>query len=377
MTAAGVGTATTGRGARVFLIDDPFKDSTEADSALRREEVWKWYGSVVNTRLAPEGAGQIVALTRWHVDDLAGRCLATAKKDPEATQWMVYSFPALTGEPGKEVSFFPERFSAEWLQKKRAVLRNVDPRMWSALYQQNPVPEEGVIFKNEWFKDHIVEESKFPPMASTTNCVTVDFAVTAGSGNHTAIYTTSFDCNDRCWVRPGHFRAKADPEDSMKALEAILRRDEPTYFFVEKGPIWRALGSRVRNEVFRNARVYPQVIEVSRGKKTKPEVAMPYTAAVQAGMVNYCDTPHTKDVLIPQHLAFGASDDDDDVDALALPFTERGNIILPSSEVELPPEEEYSYEAGRDKWLREHAYGDEEKTESDPYPLFAGDRHHG
>lgn len=339
--------------------------------------MWRWYGSVVNTRLAPEGAGQIVALTRWHIDDLAGRCLATAKKDPEATQWMVYSFPALTGDPGKEVSFFPERFSVEWLQKKRAVLRNVDPRMWSALYQQNPVPEEGVIFKNEWFKDRMVAESAFPPMADTTNCVTVDFAVTAGGGDHTAIYTVSFDCNDKAWVRPGHFRGRVDPEDSLKALEAILRRDEPRYFFVEKGPIWRSLGSRIRNEVFRRARVYPQVIEISRGKKAKPEVAMPYTAAVQSGMVNYCDSPHTRDVLIPQHLAFGASDEDDDVDSIALPFVERGSILIPTAEVELPAEEPYSYEDSRDKWLRENAYGDEEKTEEDPFPLFAGDHRHG
>lgn len=35
--AAGVGTAVTGRGAHIALIDDPFKDREEADSERRRE----------------------------------------------------------------------------------------------------------------------------------------------------------------------------------------------------------------------------------------------------------------------------------------------------------------------------------------------------
>ena len=39
--AAGVGTAITGRGAHVLLIDDPFKDRESADSELMREKAYK------------------------------------------------------------------------------------------------------------------------------------------------------------------------------------------------------------------------------------------------------------------------------------------------------------------------------------------------
>ncbi|MGM7308596.1 terminase large subunit domain-containing protein, partial [Acinetobacter baumannii] len=53
---AGVGTAITGRGANILLIDDPFKDRQEADSELRRELVWNWYTSTAYTRLMPNGA---------------------------------------------------------------------------------------------------------------------------------------------------------------------------------------------------------------------------------------------------------------------------------------------------------------------------------
>ena len=54
--AAGVGTAVTGRGANIALIDDPFKDRAEADSERRREMVWDWYRSTLYTRLMPGGA---------------------------------------------------------------------------------------------------------------------------------------------------------------------------------------------------------------------------------------------------------------------------------------------------------------------------------
>lgn len=54
--AAGVGTAVTGRGADIALIDDPFKDREEADSQRRRDAVWDWYRSTLFTRLMPGGA---------------------------------------------------------------------------------------------------------------------------------------------------------------------------------------------------------------------------------------------------------------------------------------------------------------------------------
>lgn len=54
--AAGVGTAITGRGANVALIDDPFKDRQEADSETTRNAVWNWYTSTLRTRLMPGGA---------------------------------------------------------------------------------------------------------------------------------------------------------------------------------------------------------------------------------------------------------------------------------------------------------------------------------
>ncbi|MGZ7365833.1 phage terminase large subunit, partial [Streptococcus pyogenes] len=48
--ASGVSGSLTGRAADVLLIDDPFKNQQQADSAREREKVWEWWTSVAQTR---------------------------------------------------------------------------------------------------------------------------------------------------------------------------------------------------------------------------------------------------------------------------------------------------------------------------------------
>ena len=55
-TAVGIGSGVTGRGADVFLIDDPVKDKQEAESVVIQERNIGWYRSVARTRLSPLGA---------------------------------------------------------------------------------------------------------------------------------------------------------------------------------------------------------------------------------------------------------------------------------------------------------------------------------
>jgi hypothetical protein len=85
----GRGGPITGRGADLLLIDDPIKDAEEARSEMTRRTLHEWYSSVAYTRLQP-GAAVILACTRWHEDDLAGRLL---REDPKG--WVVLSLPAI------------------------------------------------------------------------------------------------------------------------------------------------------------------------------------------------------------------------------------------------------------------------------------------
>jgi predicted phage terminase large subunit-like protein len=160
LTAAGVGGPITGRGANVAIIDDPFKNWQDAASLTIRDAVWDWYRSTLRTRLAPGGA-IVLVMTRWHEDDLAGRLLKEAQQGGE--QWEVISLPAVaededilgrkSGDP-----LWPERFNGTELDAIRIA---VGSRVWAALYQQRPSPDEGGIFKRHWWQFYKLMPERF------------------------------------------------------------------------------------------------------------------------------------------------------------------------------------------------------------------------
>lgn len=165
--AAGVGGPLTGRGAHIALIDDPFKDWMSAFSEATREHIWKWYLTVLRTRLMPGGA-IVLIMTRWHDDDIAGRLIAQQEKGGD--QWDIIELPALIETEQEEKKdplgrkigdpLWPEWFSEEELLKTKAVMPTYE---WSALYQQKPVPDEGDYFQYSWFRwyDKLPEHLNF------------------------------------------------------------------------------------------------------------------------------------------------------------------------------------------------------------------------
>jgi hypothetical protein len=153
MRTAGVGTGITGKGAHLFLIDDPVKDAAEANSETYRKNTWDWYRSTAYTRVEPGGA-IVVIQTRWHEEDLTGKILAHAAETGE--QWDVLHLPALSEGPdvdvlGRELDqpLWPERYDRKALELIRATLGSY---WFSALYQGRPQPAEGGAFKRSWFK---------------------------------------------------------------------------------------------------------------------------------------------------------------------------------------------------------------------------------
>ena len=58
--AAGVGGPITGRGADIFIVDDPVKNYEEAESETIRESIKNWWRSTARTRLSPGGGVLVV-----------------------------------------------------------------------------------------------------------------------------------------------------------------------------------------------------------------------------------------------------------------------------------------------------------------------------
>ncbi len=138
--AIGVGGAVTGRRADLAIIDDPIKSFRDTDTLYRRDRLWDWFRSELVTRLKPR-ARMLLVMTRWHVDDLAGRLI-------ENGGWEVLRLPALAEaedplgrQPGEPL--WPEWESRDELLQKQEVLGE---RTFAAMFQQSPRREAGALF---------------------------------------------------------------------------------------------------------------------------------------------------------------------------------------------------------------------------------------
>ncbi len=142
----GVGGSLTGTPADIAIIDDPVKDAMEANSPQQRDNVWDWYTTVLSTRLH-NASKQMLVMTRWHEDDLAGRIL----NSPDGKNWKVINIPAVCtleddGEfhSGRKVgdALWPERHSIEKLNTER----EKDPNGFNCLYQGDPASADGRLY---------------------------------------------------------------------------------------------------------------------------------------------------------------------------------------------------------------------------------------
>lgn len=155
--AVGVGGSLTGTPVDLGIIDDPVKDAMEAGSQTYRDRVWDWYTDVFLTRLHNKSK-QILIMTRWHEDDLAGRLL---EREPD--MWHVVSIPAVRED--NLLAKDPRQIGEALWESRHSLarLRDVErrsPRTFAALYQQRPTVNGGNIVKREWFKSIKVADFK-------------------------------------------------------------------------------------------------------------------------------------------------------------------------------------------------------------------------
>jgi predicted phage terminase large subunit-like protein len=191
--AAGIRGPIGGKGASFGLIDDPVKNAEEAESDVYRDGNWAWYQSTFYPRLESPGA-ILLTTTRWHDDDLAGRLLKHATQEG-GDQWEVLNLPAIAEairhpkDPReKGEALWPGRYpltrpDGEVGPTLTAIRNTIGPSWFQALYQGDPVPPGGDLFKREWFQ--IVQPSAVP----TSNMQWCRFWDAAGSqdaGDYTA-----------------------------------------------------------------------------------------------------------------------------------------------------------------------------------------------
>lgn len=316
--AAGVGTAVTGRGAHIALIDDPFKDREEADSERRRELVWDWYRSTLYTRLMPGGAIVLIQ-TRWHEDDLAGRLL---EQEPE--QWEVLELPALHPERG---ALWPEWYDEAALER---IKNTIGPREWSALYQQQPQPDEGTFFKREWFQEWTTDTL---PKLRTYG--TSDYAVTDGGGDYTVHTVWGVDPKGDVY-RIEQWKGQTASDEWIEQKLDLIVRHKPLCWFGEGGVIQKAIEPMLRRRM-RERNVNCR-LEWMPSVADKPTRARSFQAMAATSRVYF-----EPGADLSEFLVFPAGKHDDEVDTASL----IGRAIDQAHPAIVKPEEK---KGPRDMW---------------------------
>ncbi len=334
LLAAGVGGPLTGRGAHIGLIDDPIKNAEEADSDNIRNSIKNWYSSTFYTRMAP-GAGILIIQTRWHDDDLSGWLIhemMEAVKDAEddsdwpvdVDKWEIVSYPAIaTGNEKyrrKGEALHPERYSLAALLKKR---RTMIPRHWSALYQQNPVSEEGSYFNQNMIRYYNPQD--LPPLEELDIYCAGDLAISkAETADYTVFEIVGLDKNGTVWVLDIR-RDRWNTDEITDQIIDIHLTWHPVRFGLEKDKIAMA----ITGELERKCRDYmidaqtPRPItdlyveELHIGGRDKRLRARPIQGRMARGEVMVPRGALWVDNWVNEHLRFDMGRYDDTVDANA------------------------------------------------------------
>lgn len=145
----GVGGPLTGEPVDILILDDIYKDAKSAWSEIVRDNIEDWFNTVADSRLHNDSQVLIV-FTRWHEHDLAGYLLEQEGRAEDGGKWHVVTYPALKlgaptdNDPRQEgEALWQERHSLE----KLSGIKNRDAHVFESLYQQNPKPIQGLLYK--------------------------------------------------------------------------------------------------------------------------------------------------------------------------------------------------------------------------------------
>lgn len=238
----GRGGTITGRGADLIIIDDPIKNSEEARSQLVRDQLWEWYQNDICSRFMSDTGSMIIIQTRWHEDDLVGRL--TDPTNPhydaeEAERWKIIDIPAIAREndvlgrkPGQPL--WPERFGLDYLNN----FKRVNPRGFSALYQQQPTPEDGDFFQASMIKTYRAGEvpKKLRIYAASDHAVG-----TKQEHDKTCLLVVGVDDQANIWLLDCWWR-RAKTDVVVDQMIAMMKRWKPLAWWAESGHISKSIG---------------------------------------------------------------------------------------------------------------------------------------
>lgn len=293
MAFVGIGGSGTGKPADIFFVDDPFKSDEDAQSAVYREKVWKWFNATAMTR-CHKGSAIIVVHTRWHEDDLIGRLC-----DPEhperdkkykgiADRWTYYNLPAIVQDKNLAdalgltmevqhdpficsqfgdkpmVSLWENRKSLEFL----AEAKQSDSRTFGALYMGQPAPEDGSYFRSE---DMVEEHDPSTLPKNLRKYGASDHAVSEKQkADSTVLGCAGVDEDGDIWILPDIVWEKMETDVTVDEIILQMKTHKPQLWWLESELISKSFGPFLKRRMYEE-QVYTTLDEKvpTKEKKTR------------------------------------------------------------------------------------------------------------
>ncbi len=337
--AIGTSGGVAGKGADLFIIDDPH---TEQDylralggDASAFEDVYEWFRTGPRQRLQPYAA-IVIVMTRWHMRDLTGKLIKKMTSNPMSDQWEVIELPATFGDDTEADplrSLWPEYWPTELLRATKSVM---SVAQWNAQYLQNPTAEEGALVKREWWRRWVRDD---PPECEYI----IQSWDTAFSRKESADYSACttwgiFDHPDDDGISRKNiilldaFRERMDfPKLKKKAFQMYKDR-QPDSFIVEA----KATGMPLIHEL--RAMGIP-VSEFTPTRGNDKVVRVNAVSDLFASGVVWCPETRWADEVMEEFAAFPVGEYDDYVDSgtqALLRFRQGGFLSLYSDEEDTP-----------------------------------------
>lgn len=227
-----------GRGADIIILDDPNKGQ-EIYSKVSRQRVLDNWDHTISTRLNhPRDSAIICVMQRLHADDLAGHLL-------EQEEWTALTLPARAIEEerwdlghgqvhvrSKGEPIQPSRMGHVELDKAR---RRMGATAFSAQYQQQPVPDDGIVIRREWLRYY-----EAPPHEFDTVLVSWDTASTLSEDADWSVGTVWGLANGEIHLLDV-IRDRLEAPDLRHKIEAVHRRTKADITLIENADLGRGI----------------------------------------------------------------------------------------------------------------------------------------
>lgn len=317
MVTAGTGGAVSGKGADLLIADDLIKDQQEAESAVERSRVHKWFFGDMLTRLEP-GGRCIVVMSRRHPDDSTGQIYKLMESG--GTPWEIIRLPALAEDndplgrqPGE--ALWPQRYPVHELERIRRDLElSGESYLWDCLYQQNPLGDPSLIeWPAEYFQGILYDQLPLAPDDHFATIIALDPSMgrNARTGDYSALLCIVADRRQHLWVEDSIIlRLTSQQCEDTSAL--MIAERQPNTVVIECNGFQEVLADNI---ALKSPGAPIQKYISTMDKEVRIRMLLtPYLASHRLHLRN---TPHNQ-LLLAQLRAFPTAQHDDGPDALCL-----------------------------------------------------------